>query len=60
MDSPPFCPFCHSSFSVRPLIYGKPSADLVAYAARGKAVLAGCLLTDGAPSWTCLQCSARY
>src|SRR4051794_2208732 len=59
MDSnPERCLRCGAP-AVVPILYGLPGEELSAAAARGEAVLGGCIFT-GAELWACLVCEYRW
>ncbi len=58
-DKPPRCPVCGSD-QVVPIVYGLPSWELGQAAERGEIVLGGCIITDHAPKWHCLDCGHTW
>lgn len=53
----PCCPVCQFYNYVIPIIYGKPTKELLERWNRGKIELGGALVIDGArPQWTCIRC----
>lgn len=54
----PVCPTCKSSDHVIPIIYGKPTKELLDQWSKGEIELGGCLSLDGRrPPWTCMSCA---
>ena len=41
----PFCPVCGSSNSI-PIVYGRPSEELIEMAERGEVILGGCIPSE--------------
>ncbi len=59
-EAPPACPKCGSSENVVPIVYGYPSAELMAAAERGEVKLGGCVITGDDPQWYCKACSYSW
>ncbi|MDP3779554.1 MAG: hypothetical protein Q8R30_05970 [bacterium] len=54
----PACPMCKSPDCVIPIIYGKPTKELLDQWSKGEIELGGCLSLDGRqPPWTCIACA---
>jgi hypothetical protein len=51
----PICPKC-SSGEVIPVVYGKPTDELVEQWRRGEVELGGCCNRENGPVWHCKAC----
>lgn len=56
----PRCPSCASTSVVVPIFYGEPVELAGALAARGEAVLAGCIVHDDDGTWRCKACKIDF
>lgn len=58
----PECPTCHSAKQIVTTISGRPSSELVAYAARpdSRVRLGGCTREPGAKKYYCRSCKASF
>lgn len=53
----PCCPVCQSRNYVIPIIYGKPTKELLDQWSKGEIELGGALVIKGRqPPWTCTRC----
>ena len=48
------CPACGEPMI--PIRYGYPDDTLIDAAARGEAVIGGCIIEPGQPHWSCPEC----
>ena len=53
------CPQC-CSLSVVPIVYGKPSEDLVQSMKAGLLALGGCIIENNSPTWHCNNCNSEW
>jgi len=55
------CPVC-SSKKIASILYGMPALDeeLNKEVAEKKVILAGCIISDDDPSWSCTDCEALF
>jgi hypothetical protein len=52
------CPKCGAA-TVRPIMFGYPTAEAEGAVARGEIVLGGCVIPEEPPIWSCTQCGAE-
>ncbi|MEK7083288.1 MAG: hypothetical protein AAB972_03880 [Patescibacteria group bacterium] len=53
----PYCPTCESRDYVIPIIYQKPTKELLRQWSKGEIELGGVLMIHGTqPPWTCMRC----
>ncbi|MGD8719012.1 MAG: hypothetical protein PVH29_09345 [Candidatus Zixiibacteriota bacterium] len=60
LEDRPACPVCGSKKNVVPIVYGKPSWELVEAARRGEVVIEGCVHPEDAPEWHCRSCGREW
>ena len=57
----PCCPTCQSRDYVIPIIYGKPTKELLERWSKGEIELGGALVIHGTqPPWTCTRCKIIF
>lgn len=58
---PPECPFCGAS-RVADILYGLPveDEDLIRDIEASRVVLGGCCVSEGMPTWRCVECAHEW
>ena len=55
----PTCPKCGSAKNI-PIVYGKPSTELMEKAERGEVALGGCIITPDRNLYKCKVCGTGF
>ena len=55
----PTCPKCGSAKNI-PIVYGRPSTELMEKAERGEVALGGCIITPDRNLYKCKVCRTEF